>query len=465
VNCLIGKNEVFGGGGGYGGASIGGDGGDAYGGGLYNAPGSVPEVENCTISMNLTAGGSGGWGLPGPYGEDGSAYGAGIFVDNASVSNCIIWGNYGVEDIYGLAVVTFSDVGGGWPGEDNIDADPCFVSGPDGDYYLSQVSAGQAVDSPCVDAGSDLAANLGMDTLITRADEVGDSGIVDMGYHHPISGPEPIPGDMDEDFDVDGDDYTLFAAGWGVPSMTIRRGSVVVDGNLGDWPAGLEWVPLDKVYYGSPNDLGPAWFALQWDVDANKVYVAVIAYDSNHVFSDEYVDWDASDRIEIYSQGDAEGGSGWTGVYDVAQHYMAGPNTADGSWATWGQGEPLDANVGLECAVVVDGDQIIYEVGVTQFDNYGGFSAGETIITDLDVGDVVRFDVVASSRFSDGFGMISENQMTGKYNNADRIARYMLVGESGGPPCLEQRVFDLDGNCVTSFADLWILVEQWLAGK
>jgi hypothetical protein len=65
------------------------------------------------------------------------------------------------------------------------DADPLFVRGPLHDYYLSQVAAGQAVESPCVDAGSDTAANLGLDGLTTRVDGGRDVGIVDMGYHAP----------------------------------------------------------------------------------------------------------------------------------------------------------------------------------------------------------------------------------------------------------------------------------------
>jgi hypothetical protein len=65
-----------------------------------------------------------------------------------------------------------------------IDEDPHFSLGPKGFYYLSQVAAGQPVESPCVDAGSDLASNLGMDTYWTRTDEVPDSGIVDIGYHY-----------------------------------------------------------------------------------------------------------------------------------------------------------------------------------------------------------------------------------------------------------------------------------------
>jgi len=102
-------------------------------------------------------------------------------------------------------------------------------------------------------------------------------------------------------------------------------------------------------------------------------------------------------------------------------------------------------------------------VGVTQFDNYGGFSGGDTIVTDLKVGDVVGFDLVVDTRWSGGFGMLSENLMTGKYNDADQFAIYMLAEEAGGPPCFE-RVADVDGNCIIDFYDLAIIAENWLWG-
>ena len=68
----------------------------------------------------------------------------------------------------------------------NINADPLFV----GQEFLSQTQAGQTAESPCVNAGSDLAANLGLDLYTTRTDRVGDTGVVDMGYHHLIQGAE-----------------------------------------------------------------------------------------------------------------------------------------------------------------------------------------------------------------------------------------------------------------------------------
>jgi hypothetical protein len=80
--------------------------------------------------------------------------------------------------------VRYSDVRDGWAGEGNIDADPLFVAGPLGDHYLSHVDAGQAADSPCVDAGDPAAAIPGG---TTRIDFVEDSGIVDMGYHYPAA--------------------------------------------------------------------------------------------------------------------------------------------------------------------------------------------------------------------------------------------------------------------------------------
>ena len=46
------------------------------------------------------------------------------------------------------------------------------------------IAAGQGSDSPAIDAGSDTAANLGLDTRTTRTDSVTDTGTVDLGYHY-----------------------------------------------------------------------------------------------------------------------------------------------------------------------------------------------------------------------------------------------------------------------------------------
>ena len=125
------------------------------------------------------------------------------------LKNCIVWNNSaGIEadELFfngdSDVQITYSDIdssagsikddsvsingGNGFlPGADgNISSDPLFVTGPRGDYYLSHTAAGQASDSPCIDAGSDTATSLGVDDRTTRTDGVPDSGTADMGYHY-----------------------------------------------------------------------------------------------------------------------------------------------------------------------------------------------------------------------------------------------------------------------------------------
>ena len=74
-----------------------------------------------------------------------------------------------------------------WGADVNVlEVDPLFVSG----YLLSQIAAGQDVDSPVLDAGSvdanDPVYGFDPDTYTTRTDGVGDVNILDLGYHYPI---------------------------------------------------------------------------------------------------------------------------------------------------------------------------------------------------------------------------------------------------------------------------------------
>jgi hypothetical protein len=126
-------------------------------------------------------------------------FGGGIYFihdwSSAVIRNCIIRGNspgsiftHGEESELDIS---WSNIEDGWPGTGNIDADPLFCVGPWGGRYLSQTAAGQAVTSPCVDAGdpSDAAPD-----GTTRTDSAPDGGIVDMGFHHEIwAGGENYP--------------------------------------------------------------------------------------------------------------------------------------------------------------------------------------------------------------------------------------------------------------------------------
>jgi hypothetical protein len=221
-----------------------------YGGGLYSYKGS-PTLINCMFIGNEAK--------PNSIGDGGGIYSASdgsscnptlincSFINNSAndtgggvcglsscemtVTNCIFWGNSdagGTDESAqihaGNLLINYSCIQG-WTGSfggtGNTGSDPLFVTGSFGNYYLSQVAAGQASDSPCVNTGSDTAVNLGMNELTTRTDNIADEGIVDMGYHYPL----PNPADINADGKVNFADFAILASQWlqlpGVPSADI----------------------------------------------------------------------------------------------------------------------------------------------------------------------------------------------------------------------------------------------------
>ncbi len=139
-----------------------------------------PLVMNCTIAGNTA--GSGG----GIYCEDSSP----------EVLNSILWGDVPNEvqttgDSF--PTVDYCDVEEGYSGDGNIDENPIFYNGLQGNYYLAQLAAGQLWQSVCVDAGSDAAADTCfltgkglrcMDEYTTRTDHVTDGALTDIGFHY-----------------------------------------------------------------------------------------------------------------------------------------------------------------------------------------------------------------------------------------------------------------------------------------
>ncbi len=165
-----------------------------YGGGIF-ASYSTPEIINNTILDNI-----------------GNNFGGGLYYLSAggNLTNNIIVGQKAGEGIFVFETgdapnADFNNVwdnAGGWyggvaqEGPNDIHANPEFTTGPNGLYYLSQLSAGQDVQSPCVDTGSDLASNVGLDAYTTHTDHLHDYGIVDMGFHHGFTAmntPTPVP--------------------------------------------------------------------------------------------------------------------------------------------------------------------------------------------------------------------------------------------------------------------------------
>jgi hypothetical protein len=145
---------------------------------LYNRP----EISNCVIAGNLQHGVSGG--IPTITNCTIVANtGFGISSSNATVLNSIIYyNNASAVQIEGnVTTASYCDVQGGWPGQGNIDAVPCFAEPgfwnlsltlddvsddfwTSGDYHLrsqagrwlagSQTWVQDILTSPCIDAGN-----------------------------------------------------------------------------------------------------------------------------------------------------------------------------------------------------------------------------------------------------------------------------------------------------------------------
>ena len=198
------------------------------GGGLYAQQNNV-DIKSCTFAHNTAR----------PEGQGGGFYSTG----SSTILNSIFWGNTGSasdSQIYNpSANVSYSDIQGGWSGEDNINANPCFASDPMREYCLSQTSAGQILQSPCVDKGSDTAENLGMNFFTTCTNGAYDIGIVDMGYHYVDTANAPFLGILPGRLDFEWNDKENSAS----QTITIT--------NLGKGPLNwtvttdIDWVSID----------------------------------------------------------------------------------------------------------------------------------------------------------------------------------------------------------------------------
>ena len=120
---------------------------------VYFRVNSSPEIHHCIATGNEA---------PAFYIQDGGS---------PSFSFNCVWGN--PDGNYGN-LPDPTGTGG------NISQNPLLT----GDMYLSQTAAGQPLNSPCVDAGSGIPVDYGLELTWTRTDSIPDSSTVDMGYHH-----------------------------------------------------------------------------------------------------------------------------------------------------------------------------------------------------------------------------------------------------------------------------------------
>jgi len=194
--------------------------GGSVGGAMLIVCDAVVTISNCTFTGNSATNGNGvacyHWDLIGD-----PSY--------LTISNCIlfdggdeIWTNYD-----SIIAVTHSDVAGGYAGEGNIDADPCFADAAHGDYHLKSQGGRwdtndggwttDEVTSPCIDGGDPMSP-IGLEPFP-------NGGIINMGaYGGTLEASksyfgEPlcetiVAGDVNGDCKVNFEDFRLMALHW-----------------------------------------------------------------------------------------------------------------------------------------------------------------------------------------------------------------------------------------------------------
>jgi hypothetical protein len=131
----------------------------------------APHFEGCTIRDNEANGAGGAFHL---WAET-----------PLRLTNCILSGNLprSMDGYDGLALAEYSicegDTAEPWFGTGCVDSDPYFADMGSGYAPLSYIAAGQAVDSPGIDAGDPSVFPAGS----TRTDSSPDCGRLDIGYH------------------------------------------------------------------------------------------------------------------------------------------------------------------------------------------------------------------------------------------------------------------------------------------
>ncbi len=300
------------------------------GGGISCSYGAVLSLANCVFAGNSAGRDAGA--LTAHYdcivdmmnctftGNSASRYGGAVsmlFDCSMTGMDCIFWNNTPDEIFLAQspdATLVHSVVQGGYSGEGNIDADPLFVSGPAGDFYLSQTAAGQAENSPCLDAGSVPAfeacfgmshGTVCMDDLTTRSDDITDSGLVDIGFHYfPGNAATPTPTPTPTAHS-DGVDLILNATEYhGGDTFSLRAHCF----GPADRPADL-YVILDVA--------GSYWFYPDWTTAPDHETITLSDQHTNYFFILDFI-WPSGDL------GQGDGARFWGAMCDAGTADLLG---------------------------------------------------------------------------------------------------------------------------------------------
>ena len=248
-------------------------------------------MANITIQNNILINNNSGDGKKGIYG--GSA-------TTASITN---------NNSYGHTNNNYYNCGTDAGEDGNISADPLFVTGPAGEYYLSQTAAGQGANSPCIDSGSGTAETLGLQDATTRTDEVADSGTVDMGCHYK-KGAGHKKDDIVIDFSSGGiwiyQDNTTWTKLHDLTANAITTGDINGDNKdevlLNYGTAGL-WMYQNTGTWTKIHDIAPKSM-VTGDIDGNDKDEIILDYDTAGIW--------------IYSDG-----ATWTKLHDLTANTIA----------------------------------------------------------------------------------------------------------------------------------------------
>ena len=224
---------------------------------------SSPTIKNCIINGNHGS----NLGTPaGIYINDGSPQfincnimgnaNNGIYIKVGNVGSplfrdCIIWRNYAAQ--VGATSTMFTNC----IIDDNamISGNSCTNTEPYlwGGYFLSSIAAGQANNSPCINAGSRTAAAAGLTNYTTQLNGTLDSGIVDIGFHYVggTSGGTNYYVNVGTGNDSNAGTNSTTAFKTITKAMTVAQHGSVVNVAAGSYVFGVETFPIlpaDGVY-------------------------------------------------------------------------------------------------------------------------------------------------------------------------------------------------------------------------